>query len=376
MTRDSGTPINAFLSYAHATENEFKLVDPLVSSLMNQVKARANRDLKIWKDTDDIPWGSKWREAIEGGIKGASVFIVLATQHYLDSEVCRQEFNDFMKAVDKTGKHELRKLLLPILPIDAPAIFHEEAEDEIARTIANTQYIEIEDAVIDGPQSPAWSRAMKTLSQAFIRVVEDVEKELSSEIGGATRVAIVSSEDENEVDGVPGFIDRMSVIEDEMESMQDEMSNLDRALKDFPEIAQAADLSGANSAKQMLTKLSLFARNVEPISAAVGNSGQSINASAKNMDENLRLAVTSLRDIQTPDQRNQLRDQLNNLKQMAVSASEVGEQMTSLLSSMRQIESSSVVVRNALRPFRRGISDFRDALHVMQTWGPDIIDES
>jgi hypothetical protein len=153
MTRSSGSPINAFLSYAHATEDEYGLIEPLTSSLVNQVKARANRDLKIWKDTDDIPWGSKWRDAIEGGIKGASVLFVLASQHYLDSETCRQEFKTFLQAVEKTGSPQMRRLILPILPVDAPAIFREDSEDEIARVIAGTQYIEIEDAVIEGPRA-------------------------------------------------------------------------------------------------------------------------------------------------------------------------------------------------------------------------------
>jgi hypothetical protein len=376
MTRSSGSPINAFLSYAHATEDEYGLIEPLTSSLVNQVKARANRDLKIWKDTDDIPWGSPWRDAIEGGIKGASVLFVLASQHYLDSETCRQEFNEFLQAVEKTGSLQLKRLILPILPVDAPAIFREDSEDEIARVIAGTQYIEIEDAVIEGPQSPAWGRAMKKLSQAFINVVEDVELELSANGLESVDVLIAQGNEEMDADSDPGFIDRMGVIEDEMASMQDEVTKLGEILGDFPGVVGETDLSTATSARQMLTKLAQLARRVAPFASDIDRTGGSIKASSQNMDMNLRSAVVAMKEFQTEEQREQLREQLRSMEEMSSTAVELGTQMTGLLESMRQVESSSVVVRNALRPFRKGISDFRDALRTMQAWGPHILDEA
>lgn len=374
MTRDSGTPISAFLSYAHATEDEYGLIEPLSLSLVNQVKARANRDLKIWKDTDDIPWGSQWRDAIEGGIKGASVLFVLATQHYLDSEACRQEFNDFLQAVEKTGRSELRRLILPILPIAAPGIFHEDSEDEIARVIASTQYIEIEDAVIEGPKSPAWGRAMKQLSIAFIKVVDDVERELAS--GSGSSAAVDSEVDVlEEEDGGPGFIDRMGQIEEEFESMQGEVVALASALDAFPAIAQESDFSSVKSARHMLTQLTLLARKLDPLSQKIGASGGVVKASAQSIDDNLRSVAKSLHEIQTEEQRQELREQLTSMASTMETANGVGDQMTSMLTSMRQVESSSAAVRKALRPFRRGISDFRDALRIMQAWGPDMLED-
>jgi hypothetical protein len=216
---------------------------------------------------------------------------------------------------------------------------------------------------------------MKKLSQAFISVVEDVELALSANGLETIEVLVTKETEPPTADSDPGFIDRMGLIEDEMASMQNEVTKLGEILGDFPGAVGETDLSSATSAKQMLTKLALLARTLAPFSADIDLTGGSIKSSAQNMDLNLRSAVVSMREFQTAEQREQLREQLRSLQEMSSTGAELEVQMTGLLESMRQIESSSVVVRNALRPFRKGISDFRDALRTIQAWGPHILDE-
>lgn len=65
--------IRAFLSYSHADDAEFGIVDPLVKKLKAYVRAKSGRALDIFVDRESIGWGTDWRESISSSVESATV---------------------------------------------------------------------------------------------------------------------------------------------------------------------------------------------------------------------------------------------------------------------------------------------------------------
>lgn len=129
----------------------------------------------IFRDREAIAWGDRWKATIDNGLANASVLFVIATTDYLASDNCRDEFLDFLNAAESSGMSGARRLILPIMPSDAPTIFHKGSEDKVAKEIPEIQYELIQEAVMDGEGSPAWRRALVQLADRFLQVVTVAE---------------------------------------------------------------------------------------------------------------------------------------------------------------------------------------------------------
>lgn len=376
MTTDSSSQatnskIEAFLSYAHESDKHLTLAEPLHRDLVGMIKLRSNRDVEIFRDKVDLQWGVRFRATIESGLTGASVLFVIATTHYLASESCRAEFMDFLNAAKSTGRDEMRRLILPIVPIAAPTVFREDSEDEIASEIASIQYELIEDAVIAGPGSAEWKKAIIRLTDRFIEVVAAAEAE------AALAVATVDSDtakDSDEDADDRGYFDALADLEGDLDELKELTDEVGSYLGKVTEPMVDLDFSKVTSAKQMTAKLALVAKKLEPTSKLIGTNGRAIRDKANAIDVSIRHLVRLAGDDKVPLLTNGVRDFLKTAKNSLGSTSTVVDQMNGLLTSMATAEATSTLMRNALKPMRSGITGLNDAISVMEKWGPELLD--
>ncbi|MER2134462.1 MAG: toll/interleukin-1 receptor domain-containing protein [Arthrobacter sp.] len=367
----TSSKIEAFLSYAHESDRHLNLVEPLHRDLVGMIKLRSNRDVEIFRDQVDLQWGVRFRATIASGLSGASVLFVIATTHYLASESCRGEFKDFLNAAKSTGRDEMRRLILPIVPIAAPSVFKEDSEDEVASEIAAIQYELIEEAVIAGPGSAEWKRAIIRLADRFIEVVSNAESESAASVEEVAADASQSAADDKDE---PGFVDAMSAMETDFEELTVLTNEVGSVLETLTAPMSEVDLTNASSAKQMNAKLGLMARKMAPSSQIIGDKGRAIRDKANSVDVSIRHLVRISAGGNIPGLEDAVRSFLQKAKDSLGDTATVVDQMNGLLGSMAMAEATSTLMRNALKPMRSGITALNDTIAVMQKWTPDLMD--
>lgn len=135
----SGVP-RAFWSYARTDETASKgLLRRFCAELQLQVRAASGReDFSIFLDSEHLELGSRWQEALDGAVNGATFFFPILSPAFFRSPHCRHEFGEFIGCERELGRDDL---ILPIYWRTTPVI--EDAElrnqDPVAREISRRQ---------------------------------------------------------------------------------------------------------------------------------------------------------------------------------------------------------------------------------------------
>lgn len=380
LAEASSSKIEGFLSYAHGPDEFLNLAAPLHRDLVSVIKLRSNRDIEIFRDRDAIAWGARWKSTIDTGLTNASVLFVIATTHYLASNNCRGEFLDFLNAAKSSEITNARRLILPIMPM-ASSVFTTDSEDEVAREIAEIQFELIEEAVIDGEGSPAWKRALIRLADRFIEVVTQAEEQavIAQEAEEKAKEILVTpgnvdaAEEKSEAAEEPGFLEAIEKVEDDFAEMTNLVETMSGLMTSVVEPMGEIDLTSSNSAKEMNAKIALIANKMTPDSQALGITGRDLRDKVNSIDITIR-SLVRIAKANPEHLADGVRGFLVTAQDSMSVATEVEEQMESLLTSMAPAEAASSLMRNALKPMRSGIVAFSDAIRVMSKWGPGLLD--
>ncbi|WP_298254719.1 toll/interleukin-1 receptor domain-containing protein [uncultured Arthrobacter sp.] len=380
----AASQIQAFISYDHATDDDLQFVEPLHISLVKMIKATHGRDVQIFRDKTGIRWGDPFQDAIKSGLTGASVLFVIATVAYLESENCRDEFNTFLNAANASGSKDLKRLILPIMPINAPKVFNVDAEDTIAREIAKIQYEQIEDAVLDGPGSPTWKHAMVRLAHRFVEVVEAAEaaiaesstaelKPASPKKGlAATGTSSDHDNDEEDSEDDRGIMDAILDIHDDLAEVTNLAENMTANMTAVTTAASSVRLDNVSDPRELGVKLRTIAAKMSGPSSALGEEGAQMRDRVNKIDVSLRRMIMIQVEL---DNQPKLMKDLQEISDNLQVINGVDEQMEALLNSMRQAELASSAVRRSLQPMRSGLTAFRDAARIIKQWGPQMVDD-
>lgn len=397
LANASSSKIEGFLSYSHASDDFLNIAEPLHRGLIRAIKLRSNRDIVIFRDREAIAWGDRWKATIDNGLANASVLFVIATTDYLASDNCRDEFLDFLNAAKSSGLSGARRLILPIMPIDAPTIFHRASEDEIAAEIADIQYELIQEAVMDGEGSPAWRRALVQLADRFLEVVTQAELEAENAASQEEALYIIDKahqpsptsprgrESENlepglmpaktqgAVDDERGYFDTLESVEADFqevtalaERMGDLMNSVVRPMKEL-------DFGNTTSAKVLNAKLARAAKAMEPDCRALGATGRALRDKTNDIDVSIRHLVRLSKADDQEVFTDSVRTFLTGAKESLASVGPVVDQMDALLTSMAPAEASSTLMRKTLKPMRVGIVATSDSVRIIQKWGPELL---
>lgn len=396
LANASSSPIEGFLSYNHAADEFLNIAEPLHRGLVTAIKLRSNRDITIFRDRQAIGWGDRWKETIDNGLANASVLFVIATTEYLASDNCRDEFLDFLNAAKSSGLKGARRLILPIMPIDAPTIFHKDSEDEVAAEIAEIQYELIQDAVMDGEGSPAWRRALLQLADRFLEVVTQAEEEAElaadrEEAAASEALHTSSSEapssqeapnlkpgqqphaDTNNDADDQGFFDLIESVEagfGDVTGLAEKMGGL---MTTVVRPMKGLDLKNSKSAKAMNAKLSGLAKAMEPDCRAIGETGRALRDRTNEIDVNIRHLVRLAKSVNQKEITEGVHGFLTGAQESLSTIGPVADQMEGLLNSMASAEAASTLMRKTLKPMRMGIVATSDSVRLIQKWGPELL---
>lgn len=366
------TPIQVFLSYAHADDAEFQVVQPLVSKLKAFVRAKTGRSLEVFVDRESIGWGADWRSSISDSVKNATIFIPLLSANYLDSEACREELLAFHSKAEVLGVTEL---LLPIL-IFRSALFEAGTADEVAQIAERLQYRCIEEALLAGYSSPDWLTCMRDLAEDLIKVLTQAEESLlegglpppKADDGSNDEVETATS-DEDEI----GLAEVLGDLESSIDAMTAAAEALTPAMEALGDVVSNVGPLPADANPKQLNAWTLrLASEFKGPSEGLERTGRDLFEATKNLDETLlklQQLTESLNDI--PDVSDPLREGRLSLVSQFGDLREVAQSTEDLLNSMRPTEALSVALRRAMKPARRGLTAVRDSLRLVESWQTD-----
>jgi hypothetical protein len=369
----SNGDITIFLSYTRADDGVYDMVRPFKEMLGHFIYAKSGRKVKTFLDQDNIGWGEIWRERLESEILGASVFIPLLSAAYLDSDNCRMEFNKFQANATALG---VKELLLPVLLLNAPAIFNENSTDDVVREAAARQWEIIEEAVLSDHKSSAWKTTMARLADRFVAAYEAAEAKLAdTEVPERAPLSIEDLEDgEDGDDEEPGIAELTASLENGLNELAAISSDMGPAIEGLGKAANSVGALDKNSTAHQIQAWSLnAARAFREPSEKVSELGECMFNTTKKVDLDMqrlrRIAVEFL-----PANRDMAVNYNQSIQQLT-GLDVVSRQLNSLLDTMKPAEYFSVPLRKSLRPARRGLTRVTDSLRLIETWQPIEIPE-
>ena len=361
--------ITVFLSYARADDAVYKMVRPFKELLAHFVHAKSGRRIRTFLDQENINWGEIWRDRLESEILGASVFIPLLSANYLESEMCRLEFNRFQASATALGVSDL---LLPVLVIDAPAIFNDSSPDDVVREAAIRNWEIIEDAVLADAGSSQWKRTMARLADRFVSAYDSAEATLADAEFPLSESVLAdgSRSDLDDDDEDPGLAELMGSIQSEIADLTSVAQELGPTIADLGSAAESAGSPGPSATTQQIQAWSLrAAREFHEPAERISALGERMLNVTKALDvdmQRLRRIVIAFAPL--AEGYNAMVGQLGDLDGVA-------SQLEHLLTQFKGAELMSVPLRKSLRPARQGLTRVTDSLRLIQTWEPVVIEE-
>lgn len=358
--------VTIFLSYARADDRVYGMIRPFKDLLTHFIYAKSGRKVRAFLDQDDIEWGEIWLDKLETEILGAAVFIPLLSASYLDSDNCRMEFNRFQASATALG---VKELILPVLLLDAPAIFNQNSTDDVVREAAARQWEIIEDAVLSDPGSAAWKVTMSKLADRFVSSYAAAESKLATLNESDLELTLTESDEGPDDDDAPGLAELMESIQNNVSTLTHDAETIAPAIGSLGDAASSSKPPAARVTPQQMQAWSRrAARAFEDPAIQLSTSGESMLNTTRALDVDMkrlrRLAVELL--TVGPDVAIGYNDMLTQLSGIG----EVAVQLEDLLTKFKPAEALSVPLRKALRPARRGLTRVTDSLHLIESWRP------
>lgn len=161
-----GTPVG-FWSYAHRDNDlDRGRVGTLAQDISDEFELQTGESLEMFVDNRSIRWGEEWLRSIDRALDYTSFFIPIITPLYWRSVECRRELQEFSSHLSAARK---RRVLLPILYSDTPAIADSKSTDDLAQLVRRTQYEDWRALRLVARNSAEYRRAVNGM---VVRIIE------------------------------------------------------------------------------------------------------------------------------------------------------------------------------------------------------------
>lgn len=357
--------IRVFLSYSRTDDEAFDVIRPFKNLLSTFVHAKSGQRIATFLDQEDIEWGETWRTRLQTEILRASVFIPILSANYLQSQNCRDEFNLFSAAASDLGVNEL---LLPIMLLDAPAVFSETSTDDIVQAVLSRQYERLQDAVLSHPGSAEWKLTMSHLADRFTSAHEAAEAvlltlkpaDIHTNRDSSAEDALSDDQPDDDAPALAELSEQLQADMDEMGSVAMQLGPAIEALGNAT--TSVAQLRDDPTPKEVQAWSFRAATAIKDPSETLSALGEKLLQATRRTDA----TVVGMKHIalELPEFRDTYIDMIGELDNLG----DVKDSLGDLLESMKPIEYISIPLRQAIRPARRGLVRVTDALAIIDTW--------
>ncbi len=156
-SEEAKMPVAAFISYAHADEEEFQALKKFKISVFSQVRLG---NVELWDDGSILP-GQNWSNAIWQKFEQAEIIICLLSPSFISSDFCHEK--ELKKALEAHEKGE--KIIFPVRLIEC------DCEDLPINAIQGAPKNWINLGQAGEPKHELWAEMARKFSE-FLKVVK------------------------------------------------------------------------------------------------------------------------------------------------------------------------------------------------------------
>lgn len=364
------TPIRCFLSYVHSDDAILGVVEDFKQSLESFAHSDRGRRLEVFLDRQSIGWGANWQDKIREGVSGAMVFMPLLTRRYFESVACREELLAFYNGADELAATDL---LLPVV-ILGKSFIQVDSDDHVVHVVASHQYRDLQDAVLAGPGTTEWRRALLSLANDLVDAVERVEAKFEPSSDGPNPAADAAGDGAGKAeipDDAPGFMDldeslgeKLADIHGGFEEMTEILDDLNTVIVGGSDrIQQSSGVRGPNN-----PAILRFAQDARPIAERFEAVGTRMERTASAADAEFRQLCDLLDGPGTEEIRAKMIESVAGAEQFQAALDAIDE----FLPTLRPLEVTSAGIRRSLKPMRKGTNSIRTAVAIIRAW-PELI---
>ncbi len=358
-------PIQCFLSYASADDEEYQFVAALKKSLEHACWSDGGRKLRIFVDRQDIGWGDNWRDKIADSLQNATVFLPVISRQYFDREACRTELQAFHAAADRIG---VTDLLLPLLLFGKGQISGE-SDDLVVRLVEELQYCDIQDAVLAGPGTKEWRTTMLDVARRLMVAVEHAEKVIQDRDSALLGDRGQGGGLDDIVDGTPGLDELNVQMQAEAEKLPEQAGAVIRILNELTvRVTPYGQRMQGASRDDVRAMLADVARDVEDLGLDMQRLGGEMETTMSKVDAGLRQYYSLVMRYGTPEMKDSVRQEVAELASQFAEITETMTVMADFIAQIQPLELLSVPLRNSVRPLRTGVNSIHVALATMESW--------
>ncbi|MER5673352.1 toll/interleukin-1 receptor domain-containing protein [Pseudonocardia alni] len=366
-------PIRCFLSYVHSDDAVLGVVEDFKHSLESFAHSDRGRRLEVFLDRQSIGWGDDWQEEIREGVSGAMVFMPLLTRRYFESVACREELLAFYNGADELAATDL---LLPVV-ILGKSFIRIDSDDFVVHVVASRQYRDLQNAVIAGPGTAEWRRALIDLANDLVDAVERIEAKFEPVPHDSMSVTPTGDEADGGAaaelpDDAPGLLDldetlgrKLMDIHDGFEEMTEILDELNTVfVEGSARIQQSSASKGPNN-----PAILRFAQEAKPVAERFEAVGTRMERTASAADGEFRQLCDLLSSPGTEELREKMAESIAGAEGFQATLNAIDE----FLPTLRPLEVTSAGIRRSLKPMRKGTNSVRTAVAIIRAW-PGLIE--
>jgi len=156
----------AFFSYVHDDDaHDNGRITKLRQMLEEEVRALSGEDFEIFQDYEDIHWGQKWEERLNGALDGSTFLISVVTPRYIRREFCRKEILRFLEREKQLKRNDL---VLSIYYIDTDL----SSDDVVTSSLSSRQYYDWRDLRHEPYTNPEVSKRIEKMAREIITSIK------------------------------------------------------------------------------------------------------------------------------------------------------------------------------------------------------------
>lgn len=359
---DGLPPVDCFLSYRRADNEAYRgVVDRLKSDLSGRFEAETGRKLRIFIDRDDIGWGQDWRQKIFDSIRTATFLIPVITMRYFESEACREEFMAFFEDAKQIG---VTDLIMPVVLAGGSRITADSSSEEM-RIVFNLQHISIEEAFLEGFDSPEWNRQIGRMVRELAKAVDRAETTLENRESRSARPPDGQSPGESLGDEYADMQElqrRMGEVRKGIENIENDLNAVMAVINPLLD----SSFWQLSSQAQKATVLSAANELREPAAVFAGSSSE-LEDLVSGIDSGIRLAIDELREMSSPQAQELVNSVLSTADRSADYVRIVAA-MPTITDGLRMLGMTNINMRKAIQPVIRGFQSMQRVAEIMDSW--------
>lgn len=364
--------LNAFWSYVHQDDEEDGgRIRKLAQAIIAEFQLQTGEQIQNFFIDQQIGWGADWEKEIDDNLNNLAFCIPIVTPRFFNSEYCRRELEVFINRAEANG---LRRIILPILYINVPALKEDDPKDPLVKRIKKTQWIDWRRNRLNDAESEDYRKGVFDIVENIVKANEEIEAARQEVIERDAELLPEFPQDEAE-EAEGDSLGLLDLIPDMQEKIDELPHILNAYLVDmelvgtiFKNMQLKADhASGKSAVSKLLTQIAL---SLTPVTERLINNAVTYNENTNSVDAFVKKWLDFV-NAQIHAEGNLGDSTLNQLQSLANHLGTYESAMESLLQVRRIIEPFIPLSRDLRPPLRqldRSVTVLMAALGTTAKW--------